>query len=1094
MKLSLLLLFAFAFSTAAVASKLSIELDENDLSQMPASDLVYQGAQIDELEAFELKKSGVDLSLLNPIQTTLYTNSKQSISNERILDYPEKVKVNFKSFKSSPREIFRAQVIDPKSDKQFVITASLDNHTNVLRSGLLRLLGYDLDSPRFYKEMEINFDTESEKEKFIELVGEETLTKRDKWFYKNNSKTQLTLKGFTLEPAELRNVNIHLPVMVRSRQVDRRSFRGLIALYALTDFTQKVNDIPWKIGRSFNNSLILNHPYAGEFKNTTYDDMKWMLRKINALSKNELAQAMSHSKYPEDINALLLEKLSSRIKYLGAYFNLKSELTINTEVTLDNVLAGRLIRGDYDDYVVEFYEKDPDNPYRFSEIFRLFKTQIIFSSLSGILHTAIQRFVPGIYTTDAAESVQQQIQEYRQDNPGNNGVLPLSAYSSPLASGRVFANRNVVFGQYLGNTAPIQLVDSIGAEASLGVYTSIAGITDNIMPGLTANVSLGRSYVHVRAMPDLRTASRQNIKRLFVPGLMKKLGRVISDEFDCSVPNKAYVEKSELNDETIYYIKYDKKLSDGKEQALKLRAELIDQGISPAIILILVIDREELCTTEIATTRSESLKKFLKEFAKNETFIINDTLRLTGSLNAPIPVAVVPGMTVSIGTDHSVTKLKSVMLKRTDYGIEITIARQKDRRHGHKEGLNYFIEILSHANTFTRGNLISNVYKIDLDDLTTEKEEIALKALREFLVSNNHETLKDNYAPTELDHDIWARLRVWKLLWFRSEKMKMDHTVDIIVPNKEGQEFSLDQRTRKLFSTFVIKRSGSDFQTFVDRTIQSFWGFISIGSSNGDPGQSFMGNGKKVSVTTESELTKTFPLSPISRIEYVWTGWRKKTKRLEKYFTAIEDIYKPFLSGDLIDRSLFNGSDKLLSYDIKNTLIIYPTAFDKIEKSLLETSETVAINTLFRMYGEENWKNFCQRAIEFFGENGPQTYSGEDKYYSCVPASVKDVLKLRGNFPTDRIKKTKAINLLYLNLFKNFEPSSILVWLGKKHFFSSSRITGFRTNHSKGFIEYISDTVGEYNTTEGTGIFDRIGAHLGISPFELRAMSYTPGL
>ncbi len=1093
MKLSLFLLFAFAFSSAAVASKLTIKLDENDLTQMPASDLVYRGSQIDELEAFELKKTGFDLSLLDPTESTLFQSEKLPVSNEYFLGYPHAVKVKFKSFKTSPREIFRAQVIDPKSEKQFVITASLDNHTNLLRSGLLRLLGFDIDSPRFYKEMEVEFDSEKEKEKFIELVGEETLTKRDKWFTKNNSKTNLTLKGFTLEPAELRNVNIHLPVMARSRQVDRRSFRSLIALYALTDFTQKINDIPWKIGRSFNNSLILNHPYAAEFKNTTYDDMKWILRKINGLSKSELNEALSLSQYPEDIHAVLLEKLSSRIKYLVSYFNLESPLEIDTEVTLDNVLGGRLMRGDYSDYVVEFHESDPENPYRFSEIFRLFKTQILYSSLSGILDTAIQRFVPGVYTTDAAANVQEQITQYRQDNPGNGGVLPLSAFSSPLASGRVYANRNIVFGQYLGNTAPIQLVDSVGAEASLGIFTSITGVSENIMPGLTANVSYGRSYVHVRAMPDLQTASRQHIKKLFVPGLMKKLGRVIKDEFECSVPNEAYVEKSELNGETLYYIKYDKNLTDGREQALKLREELIDSGVSPGIILILLVDRAQLCTTEIATTRSESLKKFLKEFAQNETFIINDSLRLTGSLNAPIPIAPVPGMSVSIGTDHSATKLKSVMLKRTAYGMEITIARQKDRRHGHREGLNYFIEILSHANTFTRGNLISNVYKINLDDITTEEEETALKALREFLVSNDHETLKENYKPTQLDHDIWARLRTWKLLWFKAEKMKMDHTVDIIIPNKEGQEFSMKERTRSLFSTFEIKRSGSDFQTFIDRTIQSFWSFISIGSSNGDPGQTFMGNGKKVSVITESELTEGYPLSPISRIEYVWTGWKKKTKKLEKYFSKIEDIYRPFTSGDLIDRTLFNGSKKLLSYDIKNTLIIYPSAFSKIETLLLKSSETTAINALYHMYGAKRWKSFCERATEFFGENGPQTYSAE-RFYPCVPVSVKDILRLREEFPTDRIEKTKAINKLYVNLFNNFEPSSILLWLGTKNFFSSSRVTGFRTNNSKGFIEYISDTVGEYNTEEGTGIFDKIGAHLGISPFELRAMSYTPGL
>jgi hypothetical protein len=155
----------------------------------------------------------------------------------------------------------------------------------------------------------------------------------------------------------------------------------------------------------------------------------------------------------------------------------------------------------------------------------------------------------------------------------------------------------------------------------------------------------------------------------------------------------------------------------------------------------------------------------------------------------------------------------------------------------------------------------------------------------------------------------------------------MNHTVDIIVPNKEGQDFTEKMRTRKLYSTFVIKRKGNDFHSFLDRAINSVSGFLSIGSNNGDPGQTFMGQGSKVSYITESELTKSFPLNPTTRIEFTWTGWSKKTKKLEKYFNKIEDTFRLFTSNDLIDRSLFNASPKLRSYDIKSTIIVYPEAY-----------------------------------------------------------------------------------------------------------------------------------------------------------------------
>ena len=45
----------------------------------------------------------------------------------------------------------------------------------------------------------------------------------------------------------------------------------------------------------------------------------------------------------------------------------------------------------------------------------------------------------------------------------------------------------------------------------------------------------------------LKTASKQSLKKIFVPRLLKNLGRVIKDEYECSVPEKAYIEPEMLN-------------------------------------------------------------------------------------------------------------------------------------------------------------------------------------------------------------------------------------------------------------------------------------------------------------------------------------------------------------------------------------------------------------------------------------------------------------------------------------------------------------------------------------------------------------------
>jgi hypothetical protein len=1084
----------------AHASKVSIPLNDPNFRKMPPSDLVYQGKRIDEVDALELQKSGIDISKLNPYEdNNLWKNRKLPASNISQLKYPtEKSVLVFSSFKKSPAELFRATVRDKLfTTRKYTLSATLDSHTNILRAGLLRMLGYDIDTPKYYKKLTIEFASKEEREKFIELVGEQTLTKRDKWVEKKVGDKKLIVKGFTIEPAKLRNVNIHLPLMSRDRQQERRIFRALLEVYTLTDFPQAINKIGWQTGRVFNDKLIFNHPYAREFKNVTVQDLQWVHRRITNLSEKEIREAVKLCGYPEDIEALVSEKLFSRINRLGEYLSLDKttkKFPENRMITIGNVKGGKLTDGEYEGYVVDFHDEDPLSPYRFRELFRLFRTQLTYASLSSALDYATSNLLPGRGIDDAILSIQEKMTEYRQENPQAGGALPIKSWSSPIASGRVFANRNIVFGQYLGMNAPIQLVDSVGAEATLGVFTNISGMPANIMPSITTSASIGRTYIHVRAMPDLKTASKQKISNILVPRLLKKLGRVIKDEFECSIPAEAWVDETDINGDTIYYVKYDEERENGREEAIAKRKELIETGIEAGKILLVKIKRDELCVDEIAETRTNNLEEFLKQFAMNESFIINDSIRLGSRLGAPIPIPALQGLSISLGAEAQVALLRGVVVRRTEEGIEVTVQQQRDLKRSLDEGLNYFVEIMRNKTQWTNGRLFSKVYKIPLEDINDEKKELALRALREIFVDSDHDLMKENYPPYELDHRVRSRLNTFRILWYKSEKLKMDHTVDLLVPQKEGQDFSKEERTRTLFSTMIMRRKGNDFYTFVDRILSGISGFLSIGSNDGDPGQSFLGKSKKRYYTTEAELTKGYPLNALTKVEYIYTGWKIKSRKLTPIFDEIEDMFLAYVQRDLINRGEFHASPQLRSYDIRATIILYPGAFEKIQKYLFHHSERTAINTLRNLYGHDEWDEYCYRANDFFGSNGPQSYYGE-RHYSCVPPAVQKMLRFRRkSLPDNRVKLTKKINEIMENMMDNFRKDELLAWIGKKNFFASTRVTGFREQHYEGYVEHISDTVGEYNTKIGTGVFDQISSYFGLSPYELRALNYTPGM
>jgi len=1093
-----LFLGLFSGVDLARASKVSIPIKDKRFSKLPPSDLIYQGVNIDEIDALELQKRGFDISTLNPKTSHLWSDQKLSITNYDELNYPKNAKFNFTELKASPSEIFRAIVTNQKN-KRFIITASLDNHTHILRATLLRLLGYELSVPKFYKKMSLKFSSLDEKKDFIEKVGEQTLTKRDRWYTKTDDEDNslsLQIKGFILEPAELTNVNIHLPLMGRERQQDRRVFRALLDVYTLTDFPQNINAITWQSGRVFNNKLIYNHPYASEFKNVTIDDLKWVHRKIAKLTRAEIKAALIPSQYPKDIEALILEKILNRINKTSEYLGLKSEvITHKTDllITKGNVIEGKLSFGGYSDYVIEFHKDDAKSPYRFGELFRLFRTQITYSTLAALLDKGLERLIPGESLADASLKIQEKITEYRQKNPGQDGMTPVRSYSAPTYGGKVFANRNIVFGQYLGSNAAIQLVDTVGAEVNLGVFTNITTAINSISPTLAANVSFGRTYTHVRAMPDLKAASKQSIKKIFVPGLLKSLGKVIQDEYSCSIPENVHVEEAQLNNQTIYYVRYDKKAEGGKPAAIAKRQELIDSGISASIILLVKIDRDLLCVDELSERKKKNLNEFMKQFANNETFIINDTIRLAARSNVPIPLATT-GVSLSIGTDHSLALLRSIVIRKTAEGVEVSIQSQKNLKNSINEGLNYFIEILNNSNQWTRGKLYSKIYKIKLEDINEEEQDKALRALRPLFVKNNHDLMKESYPPFDLEHSVKNHLHTFKFLWFKTQKLKMNHHLEIVVPNRPGESYSEEQRTRKLYSTMIMNRKGNDYHTFLDRAVRSLTGWFSIGGGANDPGQSMMGNSVKRYYSTESELTENFPLAPMTRIEYIWTGWKKKTKKLEKIYSKIESMYSKFTDMDVIDRTIMHASPRLRSYDIKATILLYPEAFERFKEVLFDRKEIVVLNALIYLYGKENWDGYCQRAIEFFGEDGPQVYYG-DRTYNCVPPSAQEILSLgKKQIPTNRIKRTKFINKFIRDLFENFQKSVVLELAGKENFFSSVRITGFRDKHHVGYLEYISDTIGQYNRSYGTGTFDSIATYLGLSPYELRAMSFTPGM
>lgn len=1077
-------LFIFIVCSSAYASSVSVPLRVNNLSKKPAQDLIHQGKRIDAYEAFDLKKTGIDLSNLNPYESHLWQNKKHLLN---VIKIPPQ-SYRFSAYKTSPTEFFKAVVIG-ENNQRYVITASLKNHMNVVRASLLRLLGYDIDIPRYYKKLSINFDTKKEKDLFIATVGEKTLTKRSKWVDESSNDTTLILKDVTLENAKLRNVNIYMPVMLRARQQDRRVFRSLLSVYAITEFKQSINATTWKVGRVFDENLMITIPYANQFRDVSKEDLLWIQKRLNNLSLTELKKAVSLAMLPKEIESLVLNKLISRINSLNDHLGLTSTLSFDRYINssdLKTVQDGKLTR-EIKGRVVDYYNEDAESPYKFKDLFRLYRSQAVYNLLSRTLDEAINKFVPGLRIGDAANEIQEQIADFRANN--TTGILPIKAFAYPTAYAGAAANRNIVFGQQFGRSAPIQLVDTVSANANLGVFSMLTGISDKVMPSLSAQVGLARTYTHVRPMPDLQTATSQTLKKILVPKLMKNLGQIIELDIVCSLDQDVNIVEETLRGERIIYIKYDKAVDSAKELAIKKRSELIADGIPENIILLVGINKEEECIKEIDEKKSKNLDTFLKEFALNETFIITDSVNLTKSASANIPLETISGIPLNLSASGDMARgmLRNITLRKAENNLEVTIQMQNNTNKSLGLNLNFFIDILAGTKKWLKGKQKTLLYKIPIENLTKEKRNIVSKILHDLFTSNSLFTLKEHYAPLTLLHDVSGNINTIQYLWFKSENMRLNNFVEIVLPEENYPGLTKSQRSKKLYSTSSYRRNGRDIFGFFNNLVNRFSSLIRLGQNPADAGQAIKGSSRSRYYTTEGDISENVSTVATTKIEYLWKGWKAKNKKLNHMFNFIESLFDKTQLDYTIDRSDFQDKGVLRGYEVRMTIIVYPEFYETFKQQIIKAPFKQAARGLRYLYGPRKWDWYC--------EDSERTIHNTDDESMCMPHSVRKLLKFRKTgLPNDKVKLVKAYNSILLNLMEGYDRKKVLKWISKRNMFSSTRVTGFKEGTEKGYVDYISNTYGQYNREYGTGIFDQIGALLGIAPFELRALNYTPGL
>lgn len=1056
----------------------------------------------------ELEKKGVDLSELDPYTNDLFrpgvasSDIRLSVKNE----------VAFHSLLQSPTEFFR--FVSKTEGRSYTVTASLFNHETMLRAHLLKKIGYNVPNIFQQQELKVHFSSTASMDLFLQKLVESTLLSKKRWITEENrNERYLKIKGLILEPSDSKSVPVYWPIMEETRQRKRRIYRGLLYLYTLTDFNMPINEISWNIGKIFNSQIILNHHFSDAFSSVTVSDLKWVHRRIVSIPGSELCVGLEEANYPDDVAELLCEKLKSRINSFGKLLGLAAPLKINERVDVGQVRRGKLTSGNYPDYVPVFWVEDIESPYRFSEVFKFFRTQVAYDTIANLLDKAEKSFLPGITTGEAFENIIEEVKKFGRQN----GRVPLRVWSNPIASGSVGGSRSIVFGKYDGNDAPIQLVDSLNMRIQLGLFNFLSVPGSSVLPTATLNAQLVRSWTHIKAMPDLSTATKQQVEKLLIPRLYRSLGHLLETEPQCSLQNDAWVSEEIVAGVGVWIVYYDQAKETAKEVAIKLREELITNGTPKNKILLRPIIRDELCLKEITEKRNMSIDDFLKSFAQDETLTVTDSLETTAGVGVRLNDSIVDKLKLQIGLEGKRAILRSYIIRKTETGIEITIRNQKNLSTRFYQGINFFTDLLSNSTNWMDGNLHSKVYRVNFEGADEEQRKIAVEVLREVFLRNSYGLLTEHYNPVVMDHDANLKLNTFKFLWKKSERLRMNHEVTVTIPNRETQremtqdevldewtipvqppvELTEAERTRQLFSTMLLMRRGNNYHSFLNQILNDQFSWLSTGAQDGDPGQSVKGDSFHSYFVTEGDLSHGFEFNPVTKVEYGNLGWSISKKKLERLLRIHEDYLSTQDNEFTLDRSIFNQTSSLRSYNIRTTLIFYPEGTKKLMNSLFEMDEIESIKLLKYLYGPEKWDNYCSRPPSRGSDDDSYLYESSVKrgVFYCVPEKLMGIMRLRKRGLASRRQNLGVqINTVVQILMANVPKKNFLTWMGKENFFGNTYISGFRNGDSTGYTQYASDTVGTYNQDLATGIFDQIAGVLGVKAYDLKGMVYTPNM
>lgn len=1029
--------------------------------QAPAVDLVHRGEIAERDSLLSLAQSGLDLSLLRPASSQLWDDSISPV-----LLAPEQncegFEFRIETLVRSPNRLVVAQV--ERSDARFARASfSLDNRMVAMTAHLLRKLGYQVPQPKLCDRFTLNFTNERAKLSFLDTLSDRTLTTRDRWI-SSQTETQVVFHDVVLEPDQVQVLGVHWHVMPEEVLRGRRVLRSLIAPLSLLYIPESINLYSPELGRVLSEHLVLQHPSADSFAETSIDDLRWIGRKLLALSAEDWRSVVEESRWPAPIQRVLFEKLISRRNQLISLLSISApvlgppQLELNLECvprTRENaancvVWDGKVTKEFIPGFATRFSFGDPDSPLRGSEVARLLKIQVLseainfaVTNLSGILNRSESQVVT---------EHRQALVETAIGNANNNQVSQssLAVFAGPMYGLNISASRNLVTGTYYGSDSKVQLVDTISITASLGFFVAL-DVAPVVVPGVSGNVMLTRSYIHVRPVQSVLEADRRNWLQLIVPRFMRQVASVLDE------------------------------------------------------------------------TQTDSLQKFSEQLREGEVFTVVDSLSFRTRLGLSIPlfqlVNPVIGLVSTAGVygqwDGAITG-RVMLMKKKDDKLQVLHQRMRTSAFGIGFDFNFIVNIIHASRDWRRARGNTRAYELDLNVPVTEEVRYrrTIIMLRSLFKANNTELLEQELRPVRLDHELSGQLSQLRFLFWNRTGYEELHRMRVIPRVREDapsdiQAQNPEQFARTLVSHRVISLRGSNYQDFVSGLISGVLpvvGGVFSSRAGPNPANSFMGQARWSSIGTEAEMTPGRPTRPMVTVEHFESGWIRSPRAIVNRIRAWEMDAVGSSGRRLFRPELLAQTSRLEMYEVRSTLLLYESAMNMILEQLQNPSGRLpGMLNLLRMVPEENISRKCMNLIG--SKNSLETEEGRSAIISrnpggfgnylwnkCSPKWMQYLFHLGETIPDSVNLRVKSFTRIAQQLQRSVTNEELFRWLGPEKYFFQIRALGFRRGDENGDVEMASDSIGQLDADRKSGVFAEVMEATGVASFEVFARSLGVGL